>query len=60
MKGRALKQKNETIIPNDFFYFYKKIEESSEFNSKLLEISVSEVITTNMGVSKVRLRTLID
>ena len=25
MKGRALKQKNETIIPNDFFYFYKKI-----------------------------------
>ena len=30
------------------------------FNSKLLEISVSEVITTNMGVSKVRLRTLMD
>ena len=39
MKGRALKQKNETIIPNDFFYFYEKIEESREFNSKLLEVN---------------------
>ena len=39
MKGRALKQKSETIIPNDFFYFYEKIEESREFNSKLLEVN---------------------
>ena len=39
MKGRALKQKNETIIPNDFFYFYEKIKESREFNSKLLEVN---------------------
>ena len=39
MKGRALKQKNETTIPNDFFYFYEKIEESKEFNSKLLEVN---------------------
>ena len=39
MKGRTFKQKNETIIPNDFFYFYEKIEESREFNSKLLEVN---------------------
>ena len=39
MKGRALKQKKETIIPNDFFYFFQKIEESREFNTKLLEVN---------------------
>ena len=39
MKGRVLKQKNETIIPNDFFYFFKKIEKSREFNLELLEVN---------------------
>jgi len=39
MKGRVFKQKNETTIPNDFFYFYEKFEESKEFNIRLLEIN---------------------
>ena len=38
MKGRALKQKNETIIPNDFFYFYEKFEESRELTLNYLKL----------------------
>lgn len=39
MKGRVLKQKNETVIPNDFFYFFKKIENTRKFNLSLLEVN---------------------
>ena len=38
MKGRALKQKNETIIPNDFFYFYEKLKNLENLTLNYLKL----------------------
>lgn len=39
MKGRISKKNKETVVPNDFFYFYNKFEESENVNSNFLEVN---------------------